>query len=329
MEKTRDSHRFLCVGDLVADIFSSPIRRHPKPGEQVVTDSIAVYPGGNALNTAIVLNRLGNETAVAGSVGDDLLGSVLVSQLTSLGLNVEGVIRAQSATTASTFIFRRKGEDRRLIHSPGIGQDFTGRDVSTGLIPDAGIVLIAGYLKLGNWDDDYLKEYLRESHRRSCRTVLNVSILQDSRVHLERCLGLLDQVDAFVLNEQEAEVLTGESDPSSQARHLFEAGAGMIIITRGENGLYATNGVQNVEMGIFPVKAVDPTGCGDCFTAGISVGLSQEWKLIPLLEFASALGALGATAYGCTSGIPSYFKVLEFMEKNKARLPVQVSDSTH
>jgi sugar/nucleoside kinase (ribokinase family) len=327
MEKTRDSHRFLCIGDLVADIFSSPIRRHPKPGEQIITDSIAVYPGGNALNTAIVLNRLGNKTAVAGSVGDDLLGSLLVTQLTGLGLNVAGVNRAQSATTASTIIFRRQGEDRRLIHSPGIGQEFTGRDVSMELIPNAGIVLVAGYLKLGKWDDDYLKEYLRESHRRSCRTVLNVSILQDSSVHLERTLGLLDEIDVFVLNEQEARVLTGESDPCSQARNLLEAGAGMIIITRGKNGLYATNGMQNVEMGIFPVKAVDPTGCGDCFIAGISVGLSREWELIPLLEFASALGALGATAYGCTNGIPPYFQVLEFMDKNKSRLPVRISDS--
>ena len=63
--------RILCVGDMVADIFSSPLARLPEPGELVLSDKIAVFPGGNALNTAIALRRLGEDVAVAGSIGND------------------------------------------------------------------------------------------------------------------------------------------------------------------------------------------------------------------------------------------------------------------
>ena len=58
-----------CVGDLVADIFASPVARLPQPGELTLSERIAIFPGGNALNAAIVLRRLGQQVAVAGSVG--------------------------------------------------------------------------------------------------------------------------------------------------------------------------------------------------------------------------------------------------------------------
>ena len=50
----------LCVGDLVADIFASPVARLPQPGELTLSERIAIFPGGNALNAAIVLRRLGH-----------------------------------------------------------------------------------------------------------------------------------------------------------------------------------------------------------------------------------------------------------------------------
>jgi sugar/nucleoside kinase (ribokinase family) len=76
----KNMKKILCIGDMCADIFSSPIERLPEPGQLGLTDEIAVYPGGNALNTAIALSRMGEQVAIAGSVGDDALGSLLLNQ---------------------------------------------------------------------------------------------------------------------------------------------------------------------------------------------------------------------------------------------------------
>ena len=51
----------LCIGDLVADIFASPLKNLPAPGETIFTEEIAVYPGGNALNIAVALCRMGEK----------------------------------------------------------------------------------------------------------------------------------------------------------------------------------------------------------------------------------------------------------------------------
>jgi len=58
-----------------------------------------------------------------------------------------------------------------------------------------------------------------------------------------------------------------------QAKALSKAGARMVVITRGEQGLYADDGERSVEMGIFKVSLVDPSSCGDCFTAGLIAAL--------------------------------------------------------
>jgi sugar/nucleoside kinase (ribokinase family) len=322
MDSPENQKQILCVGDMVADIFSSPLTRLPEPGELVLSEKIAVFPGGNALNTAIALSRLGENVAVAGSIGDDDLGRLLLDQMQTQELNVRGVRREPDGRTAATFILRVEGEDRRFIHSLGVAETFTGEHVLPELIPDNGIMLVGGYLKLGAWDDKVLTDLMRQARQKNCKVVLNICIAQDSGVDHGRCLSLLEHVDVFVPNEDEARILTGEMMPELQAKALLGAGAQIVVITRGKQGLFANDGKRTVEMGIFHVPVLDPSGCGDCFTAGLIAGLIREWDIVRVLEFASAVGAIGATALGCTNGVPSFAEVERFIEENKVEVSV-------
>ena len=327
MSPSENVKKILCIGDMCADIFSSPLAKLPGPGELGLAEEIAIYPGGNALNTAIALRRLGESVAIAGSVGDDPLGKMLLNQLQSLGLDIQGVCQEPKGQTASTFILRIQGEDRRFIHSLGVAAGFTGEYVSVDLLPDNGIVLIGGYLKLGAWNDEVLTNLLCQAHQRNCRTVFNVCIAQDSGVDPSQCLGLLEHVDVFVPNEDEARIITGQTMLSSQAKALRRAGARTVVITRGQKGLYADDGVKNVEMGIFEVPMVDPSGCGDCFTAGLVAAQGRDWDMVRVLKFASAVGALGATALGCTNGVPSFAEVERFIKENDVKVIVNSGDN--
>ncbi|MHC4725641.1 MAG: carbohydrate kinase family protein [Planctomycetota bacterium] len=327
MSPSKNVKKILCVGDMCADVFSSPLTKLPEPGELGLTEEIAIYPGGNALNTAIALRRLGEAVAFAGSVGDDAFGKILLNQLQSLGLDIGGVRQEPNGQTASTFILRIQGEDRRFIHSLGVAAEFSGEHVSIDLLPDNGIVLIGGYLKLGAWNDEALANLLYQARQRNCRTVFNVCIAQGSGVDPSRCLPLLEHVDVFVPNEDEARIITGQTTLASQAKALRRAGARTAVITRGQQGLYADDGVQTVEMGIFRVPMVDPSGCGDCFTAGLVAAQGREWDMVQILKFASAVGALGATALGCTNGVPSFSEVEQFIKENQVKIIVNSCDN--
>jgi sugar/nucleoside kinase (ribokinase family) len=328
MDTSQNRKKILCVGDMVADIFSSPLVRLPEPGELVLSEKIAVFPGGNALNTAIALRHLGENVAVAGSIGDDSLGRLLLDQIQMQGLDVRGVRMELAGRTASTFILRAEGEDRRFIHSLGVAATFTGEYVLPELIPDNGIMFIGGYLKLGAWDDKELVELMCQARQRNCKVVLNICIAQDSGVDPTRCLSLLEHVDIFVPNEDEARILTGEKAPVLQAKALLRAGARTVVITRGQQGLYADDGERAVEMGIFRVPIVDPSGCGDCFTAGLIAGMKRGWDIVHVLKFASAVGAIGATALGCTDGVPPFAEVESFIKENKIEMSNKPDNSS-
>jgi len=314
MKPSEESSRILCVGDMVVDLFVHPISRLPHPGEVVMTDKIEVFPGGNALNTAIALRRLGERVAMAGSIGGDALGGLLLDQLAALGLDCQGVSTETSGTTATTVLFRVKGQDRRYVHSLGVAADFDGKQVPWDLIPQGGIVLIGGYLKLAAWDDETLIGFLRQARKQQCVTVLNVCFAEDSEVDPKRCLRLLEHVDVFAPNEDEARAIAGRIELEQQAMVLHEAGARCVVITRGERGVYAYDGDRIIERDVFPVSVVDPSGCGDCFTAGLISGLKRGWEFERVLEFGCALGALGATAMGCTNGVPSFESVERFIK---------------
>jgi len=144
----------------------------------------------------------------------------------------------------------------------------------------------------------------------------------------EGILDLLEHVDVFVPNEDAARIITGQTTLASQAKALRQAGAHTVVITRGQQGLYADDGVQTVEMGIFDVPMVDPSGCGDCFTAGLVATQGRDWDMVRNLKFASAVGALGATALGCTNGVPSFAEVEKFVKENQVKIVVNSSDNS-
>jgi len=290
-----------------------------------MTDCIAFFPGGNALNTALALQRLGESASFCGSLGNDPIGDLLLSELGKTGLNLRGVRREPNCSTPTTLIFRIEGEDRRFLHDPGAGDRFTGTEIPVDLIPAGGVVLAAGYLKLRSWHDVALEQLCREAHQRGCTTLLNVCIPLDGGVDPTRCLRLLPEVDVFVPNEDEARVLTGETQPVDQARRLLEAGTRWVIITRGVRGLFAADAAGTVELGSYSVPLVDPSGCGDCFTAGLIAGLLRKWDRERTLTFASALGALGATTMGCTNGVPPFAEVERFVADRSPLARIQTS----
>ncbi len=320
-------HRVLCIGDMTADVLASPVRKLPAPGEVSMTDRIVVSPGGNALNTAIALRRLGESVRLVSSLGDDAFGDMLISQLEALGLDLRDVRREPGCATPTTLVYRTHDEDRRYIGALGAAERFTGEGISPDVIPEDGVLLAAGYLKLRAWNDDALAELFRAARRRRCQVVLNVCLPLEGHVPAERCLRLLPLVDVFVVNEDEARVLTSEPDPVCQAKFLRNAGTRRVIVTRASEGLYAQDGSGVVQMGAFTVPLVDPSGCGDCFNAGLIAGLLRGGNMLETLQLASAVGALAATALGCTNGVPPMADVERFVRENRVEYRTTLSNA--
>lgn len=81
---------------------------------------------------------------------------------------------------------------------------------------------------------------------------------------------VLRRVDGFVLNEGEAQMLTGESNLVKAAQKLSKLGPRHIIIKKGAHGSLLSYEGQLFMLPAFPVdKVTDPTGAGDTFAGGL------------------------------------------------------------
>lgn len=83
--------------------------------------------------------------------------------------------------------------------------------------------------------------------------------------------ALLPRIDALVLNEGEAKMLSGERNLVAAGEHILGMGPRTVIIKKGEYGsfLLCRDG-SRFAIPAFPVGAVkDPTGAGDSFAGGV------------------------------------------------------------
>ena len=103
----------------------------------------------------------------------------------------------------------------------------------------------------------------------------------------------------FLINHEEAEQFTGESDISRAGRKLLDAGPNIVVIKRGDKGAYLLCENNEFFIPVFPVqKVLDPTGAGDSFAGGFMGYLSQTNKP----DFLEAVLVGSAMASFCVEG---------------------------
>ncbi|MEX1023782.1 MAG: PfkB family carbohydrate kinase [Planctomycetota bacterium] len=85
----------------------------------------------------------------------------------------------------------------------------------------------------------------------------------------EGLVELLKRVDAVVMNDEEAVLLTGERTLVKAARHILAMGPRMVLIKKGEHGAMLVTPEALFCLPAYPVAdVVDPTGAGDSFAGG-------------------------------------------------------------
>jgi sugar/nucleoside kinase (ribokinase family) len=306
--------RVLCAGILVADLVIPPLQELPAPGELAATDDFLLAPGGCAANVAISLAKLGVSSAVSGRLGADFFGDFLQEELRGFGVDTRGLGRSADRATSKTVVLPVAGEDRRFVHSFGANAQFTVRDIERSQLADCDVFYLGGYLVLPAVSPAQLAQLCAEARAGGAKTVLDVVVPRGASVSLESVREVLPHVDVFVPNEDEARALTGEGEPHRQAARLLDAGAAMVVVTRGTAGAVLRSRDQLFEVPAPRVASIDQSGAGDAFSAGLIAGLLAEWDPERTIRFGSVVGASATTALGCTAGVFSRPEAEAFLE---------------
>jgi len=86
----------------------------------------------------------------------------------------------------------------------------------------------------------------------------------------DELLELLKRIDGVVLNDGEAQLLTGRTNLVAAGRRVLELGPGFVVIKKGEHGAMFFSRDETYVLPAFPTAdVVDPTGAGDSFAGGM------------------------------------------------------------
>ena len=309
----------LCVGILVADLFVPPLPRLPLPGELQLVDDMLLSTGGCAANTAMDLARLGARVAVAGKVGNDFFAGFVRRELAAKGVDATGIRQSATAPTASTVILPVIGQDRRYIHAVGANAELRVADVDLDQVARSRVLYVGGYLLFPGFEPAGLAGLFHFAQEQGIQTVLDVAGPKAEQ-GLEALAPVLPLTDVFLPNQDEAAIMTGESDAWRQSEILLECGAKTIVITRGAEGAIVRTRQAAFSAAALPIDFIDGSGAGDAFDAGYIVGLLDGWDIERTIAFASAVGASACTRLGTTPGVFTRAEALDFLTRHPLTL---------
>lgn len=301
----------LTLGDINIDTVW-PIDRLPEPGHDAYVQAVSSGLGGATLNTAIVLDRLGQAAAVLSCLGCDPYAGQARAMISQTGVNQAYIVENAKHDTGLIFILVTPDGERTMITYRGANVYYPAEDVPETAFRDASILHISGYSLLQKPQADAVWRAVAFAQKYHVAISLDTG-LEPALIIPDELRRLIATADICISGPKETGQLFGTDDPENAARYLLKEGVQLAGIKLGEKGCYLADAKADCFCPAFSVEVKDTTGAGDSFTAGLLYGWLRSWDLPTCAVLGSALGALATTVHGAGLSLPTKTETLEFL----------------
>ncbi|WP_432974097.1 ribokinase [Dactylosporangium sp. CA-233914] len=282
------------VGSLNVDVVV-PLRELPAAGQTVLSADHQRSGGGKGGNQAVAAARLGRSVAMVAAVGVDPEGEWLTGLLAAEGVATGAVLRAPRPTGQAIVMVTADG-DSTIVVSSGANMWLAAEH----LLPFAGLLAEARALLVQ-------QEVRAEVVTASVAAAGGLVVLNPAPARpIDR--SVLARVDVLVPNRGELAALvgaqpTGDLDElAAMARSLGTRGP--VVVTLGADGALVVARDRECLVPAEPVTAVDATGAGDTFCAGLADALLDGAAIEEAARWASRVAAVTVTRPGAMASAP-------------------------
>jgi ribokinase len=302
------NNNIVVIGSSNVD-FIMKMEQLPKVGE-TVTDSIFLQVfGGKGANQAVGAARAGGNVTFVSCVGDDKFADLMIENFKKDGINTDWVFKEKEVATGAALIMIGSKGNNYISVAPGANYrlDKFHIDQVRSVIEDASIILLQYEIL-----PETLQYIIDVCHELNKKVVLNLAPA--------RPIGYdnLKKISILVVNENEAEFLTGKNVPTpgeieTAAAFLLKKGIETVIITLGEEGSYIATQDFREKVSALRVTAVDTTAAGDVYCGSLCVALVEGKSLRDAVRFASAASAISVTRLGAQPSAPVRQEIEAFL----------------
>lgn len=263
----------ICCGEALIDF----LPRNSFDGADVYQP----FNGGSIFNTAIALGRLGIATGYFGGLSKDFFGDMLAEGLKASHVDLKFLKRSDWPSTLA-FVKLTDGHARySFFDENSAGRMLTKSDIpklpakvkalhfgSISLIPNPGGATLEAFLTSAS-----------KTRVVSLDPNIRPGFIKDRKAYLARLSRLIARADILKISDEDIVWITGSKDFDKAAKKWLKAGAKVVVVTRGGEGVEAYTPRGSVSVPPVIVKVADTVGAGDTFTAGFLAHLTKNQLL--------------------------------------------------
>src|ERR1700742_15570 len=258
--------RILCIGMPVRDLtFNTP--GVPARGSKENATGFDEICGGNALNAAIGIVRLGGRASICGPMGDarETSSRYIFDKLAHEGIESQHLVHMPGLVTPISNIMIDPSGERTIV-------TFRDPELWKVRLPDADELLKdCSAVLTENRCAEFCTDLCAEAHRRGIPVIVDV----DRTMSLRE--GLLTASSHLVFSSEALQSTAGVSDDAEALKKIAKLTPSFLAGTRGAQGTLWLDEAQNLQQTpAFPVHTVDTLGAGDVFHGAFAVGIT-EW----------------------------------------------------
>lgn len=304
--------RITVVGSYATGL-TMKVDRLPSTGETLLGTGYRVDYGGKGSNQAVGCARLGAQVSFIARIGNDAFAEMALSLYRDEKIDITHVRQSANAPTGVGFIVVEAASGKNcIVLDPGANELLTPEDVSRSesAFNSSAVVLTQLEIPVAA-----AGAAMSRGRAGGAITILNPAPVRPLPS------SMLQMVDILTPNETEAKVLAGrspdaavhrEEDALDLARELMDRGVKQVVMTLGEKGALIVTASSVMHIPAVVMSAVDTTGAGDAFNAGLATALACGTSLEVAVQFSVITGGLAVTKEGVIPSLPRRDQVLSF-----------------
>lgn len=288
-------------------------------------------PGGAPCNMLTMAQKLGSKTAFIGKVGKDQFGLHLGNVLKAQGIDITGLVYSQEYNTTLAFVHLDESGDRSFsFYRRGCADIMLEKSEVDYTLLEKTKALHFGSLSFTDEPSkstvmDMVEYAKKKGKLTSYDPNYRPALWPSEAAAVEGMRIGIKHADVIKVSEEEALLLTGESDFYQAAESLYNEGIKLVCVTLGEKGaFYYHKSGQGIVDG-YKSRVVDTTGAGDSFFGAAVHQILQTncdindltvQELIDIFSFSNAAASICIENLGGIPSIPSKEDVLKRWKLN-------------
>ena len=282
---TQVNSKICIIGDINVDVItllSGPLQRNTD-----TTSTNAIILGGSTCNVAVWLTHLNVDVNLVSAIGDDVLGSWVITQIQAFGVSDQNIKTVPNNRTGTCVILVDETGARSMMPDFGANLVQSVDEKLETLISESDIVVMSAYTYFRPESQKFALDVLECVERSNARIVIDAASSSPiEKTGADKVRRYLSRADLVLANEDEFAAL------EQGAQENWTTEIKNRIVKRGPQGALGLNhGTEVASVKAEAVQVVDTTGAGDAFCAGLlsQLRLRDNWDTLGDVDYAQSL----------------------------------------